>query len=143
MSIASLTSARQMEVWAHGQDVYDLFGVRRPNGDRIRNICELGVRTYGWTFANRGRPPPGPAPQVTLTAPSGSVWLWNEGAPGSVEGAAEDFALVVTQRRSVDDTGLATSGENARAWMAQAQCFAGPPADPPAPGSRGAAVAAS
>jgi hypothetical protein len=25
------------------------------------------VRTYGWTFANRGLPIPGPAPYVRLT----------------------------------------------------------------------------
>ncbi len=27
-------------------------------------------------------------------------------------------------------------GENARRWMEIAQCFAGPPKDPPAPGTR-------
>ena len=103
---------------------------------RLRHICELGVRTFGWTFANRDLPRPGPAPRVSLAAPDGGEWVWNEAAPGAVTGPAEDFAMVVTQRRNIADTQLACDGEAARAWMAVAQCFAGPPADPPAPGER-------
>jgi len=132
MSLTSAASARQMEVWAHGQDIYDLFGVERAPKERVRNICELGVRTHGWTFRNRGQEPPVP-PQVTLTAPSGAVWRWNEGAAESVEGPAEDFALVVTQRRHVDDTALQVKGEGARRWMEVAQCFAGAPSEGPPP----------
>jgi hypothetical protein len=43
---------------------------------------------------------------------------------------------VVTQVRAVADTELQVTGDTARRWMAIAQCFAGPPQDPPAPGSR-------
>lgn len=137
MSLLSAASARQMEVWAHGQDLYDLFGVTRVNADRIRNICEIGVRTYGWTFRNRGLEPPGSAHQVTLTAPSGAIWRWNEGeTAGAVSGPAEDFAAVVTQRRHVDDTALVVRGDGARRWMELAQCFAGAPSDGPPPRSK-------
>jgi uncharacterized protein (TIGR03084 family) len=136
MSIMSMISARQMEVWAHGQDIYDLFGSERAAGERIRNICELGVRTYRWTFQNRGLAVPEPAPEIRLTAPSGAFWQWNRDAPGLVTGRAEDFALVVTQRRNVRDTALQIYGANASSWMALAQCFAGPPADPPPPHMR-------
>jgi uncharacterized protein (TIGR03084 family) len=137
MSILSAASARQMEVWAHGQDLYDLFGIKRVNADRIKNICEIGVRTYGWTFVNRKLDLPGPAPAVSLTAPSGVVWRWNEGeAAASVSGPAEDFAAVVTQRRHVDDTALVTHGAGARTWMELAQCFAGAPSDGPPPRSK-------
>ena len=139
MSLLSAASARQMEVWAHGQDLFDLFGVTRVNADRVRNVCELGVRTYGWTFRNRGLEPPGPAPEVVLTGPSGAAWRWNEGeASGGVSGPAEDFAAVVTQRRHVDDTALVTRGAGARRWMELAQCFAGEPADGPPPRSKAA-----
>ena len=138
MSVASMIMARQMEVWAHGQDIYDLFCVRRPPTDRLRNICDLGVRTYGWTFDNRGLARPGPAPAVVLTAPGGGSWRWNEAAEGRVAGAAEDFALVVTQRRSVQDTALVCDGAVAATWMSMAQCFAGPPAEGPKPGERAA-----
>jgi len=35
------------EVWAHGQDIYDLVRVSRRPASRLRNICDLGVKTYG------------------------------------------------------------------------------------------------
>ena len=47
MGARSFTSARQMEVWAHGQAIYDLLHVDRAPTDRLRNIAELGVRTFG------------------------------------------------------------------------------------------------
>jgi hypothetical protein len=43
---------------------------------------------------------------------------------------------VVTQVRNIADTQLSVTGEAARRWMAIAQCFAGPPNDPPAKGAR-------
>jgi uncharacterized protein (TIGR03084 family) len=135
MSVTSFAAARQMEVWAHGQDIYDVMAVRRVNGDRIRNICDLGVRTQGWSFRNRKLNKPMP-PEVRLTAPSGREWVWNQGAEETVAGPAEDFALVVTQRRHVDDTNLRVKGPNARHWMEIAQCFAGAPETGPRPGER-------
>ena len=76
MGVMMFTTARQMETWAHAHDIYDLKRLPRTHGDRIKNIAVIGVRTYGWTFANRGMEPPGPAPHVRLTAPSGAVWTW-------------------------------------------------------------------
>jgi uncharacterized protein (TIGR03084 family) len=130
-------TARQMETWAHGSEIHDLLGIERRETDRIRNIATIGVRTFGWTFANRKIDPPAPAPFVRLTAPSGAVWEWNEPqADNCVEGRAVEFCQVVTQTRNVADTQLRVLGEPARRWMAIAQCFAGPPEDPPAPGAR-------
>ena len=40
------------------------------------------------------------------------------------------------QTRALADTRLRVEGPVAREWMSIAQCFAGPPEDPPAPGSR-------
>ncbi len=137
MGVRMFATARQMETWAHGQEIYDLMGVQRQPTDRLRNIAEIGVRTYGWTFANRGLPLPGAAPHVRLQAPSGAVWEWNDPSPDNkVEGSAIDFCQVVTQVRHVSDTALQVSGEAAHAWMTLAQCFAGPPEDPPRPGTR-------
>lgn len=135
MTIASFAAARQMEVWAHGQDIYDVMRVRRVNHDRIRNICDLGVRTMGWSFRNRGLDKPSP-PEVRLTSPSGAEWVWSEGAGETIGGPAEDFALVVTQRRHIDDTRLDVAGADARRWMEIAQCFAGAAETGPAPGER-------
>jgi uncharacterized protein (TIGR03084 family) len=137
MGVRMFTTARLMETWAHGQEIYDLKRVHRAPTDRLRHICVIGVKTYGWTFANRGQKPPGPPPRVRLTAPSGAIWEWNETSEsGLVEGSAHDFALTVAQVRNVADTALRVEGEVAQRWMAIAQCFAGGPEDPPKPGQR-------
>jgi len=137
MSVRSSITARLMETWAHGQELYDGLGVERRNGDRIKNIAVLGVNTFGWTFANRGLEVPDDPPYVRLTAPSGEVWTWNdESATNYVAGDASEFCQTVTQVRNVRDTRLEVVGETARRWMDFAQCFAGAPEDPPAPGTR-------
>jgi uncharacterized protein (TIGR03084 family) len=139
MSVRSLVTARQMETWAHGQEIFDLFGAGRQETDRIRNIVVLGVNTYGWSFAVRGMTPPGPMPRLALVAPTGAIWNYGEG-DGLISGSAVEFAQVVAQTRNIADTGLVVEGAAATAWMANAQCFAGPPEIPPAPGTRGPAA---
>lgn len=137
MSARSFASARLMEIWAHGQDIWDVLGRRRPATARLKHIAHVGATTFAWTFVNRGRPVPAPEPHVELTGPAGECWTWGTpSATDHVRGSAEDFCLVVTQRRNVLDTALACTGSAARSWMALAQCFAGEPADPPAPGTR-------
>ena len=137
MSVLSSITARQMETWAHGQAIFDLLGIDRLESDRIRNIVHLGVNTFGWTFINRGQAVPEPAPHVELTAPSGASWTWNAPqADNCVRGSAVEFARVVTQVRHLHDTNPQVRGAPAQQWMAWAQCFAGPPVDPPPPGTR-------
>ncbi len=137
MGARMFTTARQMETWAHGQDIYDLLERPRDAHDRIENIVVIGVKTFGWTFVNRGLPVPDEIPHVVLTAPSGAVWSYNpERGDERVEGSAVDFCHVVTQGRNVVDTGLEVTGPIAARWMAIAQCFAGAASDPPAPGVR-------
>lgn len=137
MSVRSAATARLMETWAHGQDVYDMLHQPRVATDRIRNIATLGVNTYGWSFQVHGQEPPGPAPHVRLTAPSGAVWTWNEpDQDNRIEGTALDFCQVVTQGRHIDEVDLQITGEAAQQWMAIAQCFAGAPETPPPPGAR-------
>jgi uncharacterized protein (TIGR03084 family) len=137
MSARSSISARLMETWAHGQAAYDRLGVVRVDADRIRNIAVLGVNTFAWTFRNRGLEVPGPAPRVRLEAPSGVGWEWNTGVQSDlVAGKATEFCQVVAQTRALGDTSLRVEGPGARRWMSIAQCFAGPPEDPPKPGAR-------
>lgn len=137
MSARSFVTARMMETWAHGQDVFDCLAVRRPPTDRLRHVAHIGATTFGWTFVNRKLPVPEVKPYIELRAPGGDLWTWNEVSETDyVRGSAEDFCLVVTQRRNLRDTGLEYAGAAASAWMPIAQCFAGPPADGPAPGVR-------
>ena len=85
MSARSAISARQMETWAHGQEVFDILGVAREERDRIRNIVVLGINTYGWDPSKcEVRTPPGPMPLVELTSPSGALWTYGEPQDGSV-----------------------------------------------------------
>ena len=137
MGVRMFTTARLMETWAHGQEIYDLKRSHRRPTDRIRHICVIGVRTFAWTFVGRRLEVPGPPPHVRLRAPSGAIWEWNEkSTSGSVAGDALDFCQVVTQVRNVADTALEVKGEVATRWLSIAQCFAGPPVDPPKPGQR-------
>lgn len=137
MGVRMFTTARQMETWAHGQAVYDLLRVPRANTDRIKNIVVIGIKTFGWSFINRGLEPSAEVPRVSLTAPSGALWEWNESnLQNRVQGSAVDFCLVVTQSRNLADTDLRVTGETAEQWMSIAQCFAGGPVDPPRPGQR-------
>ena len=134
MGSKSFLTARLMEVWAHGQDICDTVGATRQASDRIRHIAQLGVITRGWSYAVRGEQAPEGDVRVELTAASGDVWAWGpEDATARVTGSAEDFCLVVTQRRHVDDTELTITGEIARDWMTKAQAFAGGATDGPAP----------
>tara|TARA_R110002126_G_scaffold291800_1_gene458993 strand:- start:71778 stop:72572 length:795 start_codon:yes stop_codon:yes gene_type:complete len=137
MSVRSSMTARQMETWAHGHEIFDLLGKKRQDTDRIRNIVVLGVKTFGWTFKVHGMAAPEQMPFLRLFAPSGAVWDYgNPDQADHIEGQAVDFAQVVTQTRHVADTQLSVRGPIATQWMTHAQCFAGPPETPPAPGTR-------
>jgi uncharacterized protein (TIGR03084 family) len=137
MGARMFTTARYMEAWAHGQEVYDLLRVRRTYTDRIKNVAVLGMKTFGWTFVNRGLEVPTPQPYVRLVAPSGEIWEWNEPSESeSIRGDAADFCHVVTQGRNIADTALEVVGDVSTRWMSIAQCFAGGSADPPKPGER-------
>lgn len=138
MSARSAITARQMETWAHGFEIFDLLGLERAEDDRIRNIVILGVNTFAWSHQVHGLDVPDAMPRLELEAPSGATWEFGDaaGASGCIAGRAVDFAAVVTQTRALADTGLACEGAVAETWMAHAQCFAGPPETPPAPGTR-------
>lgn len=143
MSVQTMAVARYMEVWAHGQAIYDLSGLPRVLDDAIKSIAFLGVRTFSFAYRNRGLPVPPKPPLIRLTSPTGEIWLWNEESPTDVvEGPAGEFCQVVTQCRNVADTSLRVMGATANEWMSIAQCFAGPPESPPPPGVRKMARAA-
>ena len=135
MGAKSFLTARLMEAWAHGQDVVDTVGGHRPATGRLRHIAQLGVITRQWSYINPRLDAPEGDVRVELDGPSGTRWTWGaEGADDLVRGPAEDFCLVVTQRRHIADTALELTGDTARAWMHRAQAFAGPPTDGPQPG---------
>ena len=128
MSAASMATARLMETWAHGLDVADTLGVKRPATARLRSIAHIGVRTRDFAFSINGFTPPTEPFRVELRAPDSSVWEWGPAdAEQRVTGAAEDFCMLVTQRRPRADLDVHPVGTDAEKWLGIAQAFAGPP----------------
>ncbi|MBU0971027.1 MAG: TIGR03084 family protein [Proteobacteria bacterium] len=133
----SFATARLMETWAHGQDIFDTLGKKRVNYARLKHVAHMGVNTFGWSFKIRGMKAPELTPFVKLSGPCGEQWAWGDPAQADrVWGSAADFCLVVTQRRNLADTRLECRGKDARRWLTMAQAFAGVPQEPPAPGLR-------
>src|SRR5579875_132673 len=128
MSAASMATARLMETWAHGLDVADALGVKRPATPRLRSIAHLGVRTRDYSFVVNGLTPPAEPFLVALRAPDGSTWSWGPAdAAQRVTGSAEDFCFLVTQRRPLGSLDITAHGAEAQRWLGIAQAFAGPP----------------
>jgi len=137
MSVRSSITARHMETWAHGQEIFDQLGFERIDTDRIKNIVVIGVNTFGWTYINRNLSIPEKMPKLSLLSPSNELWEWNEdNEENMISGSATEFSQVVTQVRNINDTSLKVSGKIANEWMSIAQCFAGPPENPPEKGTR-------
>ncbi|MGO9385097.1 MAG: TIGR03084 family metal-binding protein [Mycobacterium sp.] len=128
MSAASMATARLMESWAHGLDVADALGVKRPASERLRSIAHLGVRTRDYAFSVNNLAAPTEAFLVELRGPSGDTWSWGPpDAAQQVTGSAEHFCFLVTQRRPLSTLDIAAHGPDAQRWLEIAQAFAGPP----------------
>ena len=127
MSLGSALTARIMETWAHGQDVYDALGVDHAVTPALRQVAHIGVRALPNSYRSNGRPVPAEQVRVELVVAGGEQWIWGpDDALDRVGGSAVDFCLVVTQRRHVADTRLSIEGPVATEWMSIAQAFAGP-----------------
>ena len=128
MSAPSMATARLMETWAHGLDIADTLGVKRPATARLHSIAHIGVRTRDFAFSINGLNPPADPFRVELRAPDGSTWDWGPAdADQRVTGTAEDFCMLVTQRRARADLDVHAVGSDAETWLGIAQAFAGPP----------------
>jgi uncharacterized protein (TIGR03084 family) len=128
MSVASCATARLMETWAHGRDVYDALGAQPPPSPGLRSIAHLGVSTFAFSHTLHGLDVPDAAVFVDLRSPAGESWTWGPSdALNRVHGPAEDFVLTVTQRRHWTQTALTAEGPVAQQWLDVAQAFAGAP----------------
>jgi uncharacterized protein (TIGR03084 family) len=128
MSAASMATARLMETWAHGLDVADALGISRPATNRLRSIAHIGVRTRDYAYLVNGLAAPADPFLVELLAPDGTTWSWGPtDALQRVSGSAEDFCMLVTQRRPRAELDVTAAGADAEKWLTIAQAFAGPP----------------
>jgi uncharacterized protein (TIGR03084 family) len=123
MSVASTITARNMETWAHTQDIADARRVVRTPSARLEHVAFIGCRAFANSFIAQARPVPDVAVRVEL-----DEWSFGPAdAADAVRGSLVDFCLLVTQRRHVDDTDLVATGAVASEWLTIAQAFAGPP----------------
>lgn len=123
-----LASAGLMELFAHGQDIWDTVGVRRDYDDKIRHLAGFGARNWNFGYLARGLTPPDVQFRFELTAPSGALWEFGPAdATERVEGQALDFCMLVTRRRHRDDLALTATGAEAGRWMDIAQSYRGSP----------------
>jgi uncharacterized protein (TIGR03084 family) len=135
MGALSFATARLMETWAHGQDIADTLAVIRTPTNRLKHVAHIGIRARPFSYMTNRRDVPSGDVRVSLIAPNGDVWTWNDDAiENSVEGSAIDFCLAVVQRRHINDTDLVVRGELAKDWMGIAQAFAGAPGTGRKPG---------
>jgi uncharacterized protein (TIGR03084 family) len=126
MSLASFTTARMMETWAHGQDVADALGLPPVVSERLKHICHIGVGARAYAHLVHEQQDSGDPVCFSLESPSGELWTWGPSeASDVVSGSALDFALLVTQRRHLSDTSLSVVGPTATRWMSFAQSYAG------------------
>jgi uncharacterized protein (TIGR03084 family) len=128
MSVMSAATARLMETWAHGVDIADTVGVPIIPSRRLRHVAYLGFATRRFSFINHGLEAPISEARVELDSGVGEVWSFGPpDATDRVTGSALAFCLVVTQRRTLDQTELRLIGPSSHDWMSVAQAFAGPP----------------
>jgi uncharacterized protein (TIGR03084 family) len=124
---AVLAQAGLMEVFAHGQDIYDALGARREPTDRLRHLVEFGVRNRDFGYHVRGLTPPAGEFRFSLTAPSGASWEFGPAdEPRRIAGPAVDFCLLVTRRRHPDDLALVAADPVTEEWLHVAQAYRGP-----------------
>ncbi|WP_158883446.1 TIGR03084 family metal-binding protein [Amycolatopsis anabasis] len=124
---AILAAAGVMELFAHGQDIFDALGVSPARTDRIRHLVAFSVRTWTFGYVARGLPVPDVAFRFELVAPSGALWTYGP-ADGdqTIRGPAVDFCLLTTRRRHRADLALRAVGADADHWLDIAQAYRGP-----------------
>jgi uncharacterized protein (TIGR03084 family) len=128
MSVASSATARLMETWAHGHDIYDALNVEHPPSPGLRSVAHLGVTTFAFAHTLHGLDVPDEPVRIELHSPEGEFWFWGPAdAVDRVTGPALDFVLTITQRRRWTQTALVATGPVAARWLDIAQAFAGAP----------------
>ena len=135
MSPTSAVTARIMETWAHGQDIFDALARAKPPTPGLRHVAHLGVRTLANSYVSHRLAVPDTPVRVELVSPAGETRTSGpQDAADRITGPAVDFCLLVTQRRHPADTRIRAEGRVAEEWMSIAQAFAGPPGQGRQPG---------
>lgn len=122
-----LACAGLMELFGHGQDIFDTLQVRRPKTDRVLPVAWFVTQTWDFGYQARDETPPDTTFRFDLTAPSGAaVRFGPDDATQRISGPAEDLCLLATRRRHRDDLDLTADGPDAERWLDIAQAYRGP-----------------
>lgn len=114
----TLAGAAMVELFWHRQDVTDALDVRIEPTDRIRHVVEHGLRVWGRSLEAGDPAVPGHGIRLELIAPSGNLWAYGpQDSRQAISGRAEDFCLLMTNRRRPQELTLAADGEEATRWL--------------------------
>lgn len=128
MSGKAFATARLMETWAHGLDIFDTVGRTPKDTDRLRHVALLACLARPWAYQVNGLQPPATPLRVELILPSGKLWTYGpEGATELIRGSASEFCRVAVRRLHHKDTDLEAHGAEARRFLEIAQTYAGLP----------------
>lgn len=128
MSAKAFATARLMETWAHGLDIFDSVGRSPKDTDRLRHVALLACLARPWAYQVNGLQPPSTALRVELILPSGKLWSHGpQDAPEWIRGSASEFCRVAVRRLHHKDTKLQAHGIEAQRFLEIAQTYAGLP----------------
>lgn len=105
----TLATTRLAEHWAHALDVAEPLGIDLADTDRLRHIARLGHATLPYALRLAGHVPVDV--EVTLAAPSGTVWSFGPpGAASAIAGSAGEFCRVGARRLTPERSALVATG---------------------------------
>ncbi|WIV52737.1 maleylpyruvate isomerase family mycothiol-dependent enzyme [Amycolatopsis nalaikhensis] len=117
MRPSAVAAAVLTALFARGQDIADVLGVRLPRTDSVGHVAYYGVRTRDEVYAGHGEPPAARF-RYELVAPSGERWEFGPAdAPDRISGPAVDFCLLFTGRRAAADLAVTAAGDEAVRWV--------------------------
>jgi uncharacterized protein (TIGR03084 family) len=124
MRAPSLVTARLMETWAHGLDVYAALDHEPVDTDRLAHVAWLATRALPYAYSVAGEEPPVVAVRVQLTLPSGADWTYGPAdAVDRITGSASEYCRVFVQRLPVADTTLVAEGDAAHGALRVARAY--------------------
>lgn len=128
MSARAFATARLMETWAHGLDIFETLGRTPKDTDRLRHVALLACLARPWAYQVNGLQPPSTTLRVELILPSGRLWIYGpEDATELIRGSASELCRVAVRRLHYKDTSLEAQGDEAKRFLEIAQAYAGLP----------------
>jgi uncharacterized protein (TIGR03084 family) len=125
MRAPSFITARLMETWAHGLDVYRAIGVEPVDTDRLAHVAWIATRALPYAYTVAGLEPPADPVRVELTLPSGAEWTSGPvDATNRITGPASEYCrLFVHRLKPADARELRAEGPAAASALSVARAF--------------------